>query len=102
MINDNPYIPVSVEIAKVINEVDTNDIKTFRFTFLNKEDEQKFKYLPGQFAELSIYGKVLPLHRQSRAMWNSPCKKQERLCQVWSQLHCMIWKKARVLESVAR
>jgi NAD(P)H-flavin reductase len=46
-----------VQIAKIINEVDTNDIKTFRFTFLNKEDEEKFKYTPGQFAELSIYGK---------------------------------------------
>jgi len=57
MSNKNPYISMPVEIAKVINEVDTNDIKTFRFTFLNKEDEQNFKYLPGQFAELSIYGK---------------------------------------------
>lgn len=46
-----------VTISKVINEVDTNDIKTFRLTFLNREDEEKFKYLPGQFAELSIYGK---------------------------------------------
>ena len=46
-----------VQIAKIIDEVDTHDIKTFRFTFLNKEDEQNFKYLPGQFAELSIYGK---------------------------------------------
>jgi len=46
-----------VQIAKIIDEVDTRDIKTFRFTFLNKEDEQKFKYMPGQFAELSIYGK---------------------------------------------
>ena len=57
MININPYIPVPVQISKIINEVDTNDIKTFRFTFLNKEDEQNFKYMPGQFAELSIYGK---------------------------------------------
>ncbi|MEQ8160267.1 MAG: FAD/NAD(P)-binding protein [Smithellaceae bacterium] len=54
---DNPYIPVPVTVSKVINEVDTNDIKTFRLTFLNREDEEKFKYLPGQFAELSIYGK---------------------------------------------
>src|SRR5450759_4328137 len=57
MSNNNPYIPMPVQISKIINEVDTNDIKTFRFTFLNKEDEQNFKYLPGQFAELSIYGK---------------------------------------------
>jgi NAD(P)H-flavin reductase len=46
-----------VEISKIIDEVDTHDIKTFRFTFLNKADEEKFKYMPGQFAELSIYGK---------------------------------------------
>jgi NAD(P)H-flavin reductase len=46
-----------VQIAKITNEVDTHDIKTFQFTFLNKEDEEKFKYTPGQFAELSIYGK---------------------------------------------
>jgi sulfhydrogenase subunit gamma (sulfur reductase) len=57
MSSNNPYIPMPVQIAKVIDEVDTHDIKTFRFTFLNKEDEQNFKYMPGQFAELSIYGK---------------------------------------------
>ncbi len=55
--SNNPYIPMPVKIDKIINEVDTNDIKTFRLTFLNKEDEEKFKYLPGQFSELSIYGK---------------------------------------------
>ncbi len=57
MSDNNPYIPMPVQIAKVTTEVDTNDIKTFRFTFLNKEDEEKFKYIPGQFGELSIYGK---------------------------------------------
>jgi len=57
MMLNNPYIPMPVEIARIINEVDTNDIKTFRFTFLHKKDEINFKYLPGQFAELSIYGK---------------------------------------------
>ncbi|MEN6509241.1 MAG: FAD/NAD(P)-binding protein [Smithella sp.] len=57
MSSDNPYIPMPVEISKIIDEVDTHDIKTFRFTFLNKADEEKFKYMPGQFAELSIYGK---------------------------------------------
>ena len=57
MSNNNPYMPMPVQISRITNEVDTNDIKTFRFTFLNKEDEQNFKYMPGQFAELSIYGK---------------------------------------------
>jgi sulfhydrogenase subunit gamma (sulfur reductase) len=57
MCSNNPYIPMPVEIIKIIDEVDTHDIKSFRFRFLNKEDETKFKYLPGQFSELSIYGK---------------------------------------------
>ena len=46
-----------VEIIKIIDEVDTHDIKSFRLKFLNPQDEAKFKYLPGQFSELSIYGK---------------------------------------------
>lgn len=53
----NPYIPYPVEISKIITEVDTKDIKTFRFTFVNPEDEARFAYTPGQFAELSIFGK---------------------------------------------
>jgi NAD(P)H-flavin reductase len=57
MSSSNPYIPMPVEITKIIDEVDTHDIKTFRFTFLNKEEGAGFKYMPGQFAELSIYGK---------------------------------------------
>jgi NAD(P)H-flavin reductase len=54
---ENPYIPAPVEVVKIVTEVDTKDIKTFRFAFLNKEDEAAFQYLPGQFAELSIFGK---------------------------------------------
>ncbi len=53
----NPYIPIPVDVDKIVTEVTTKDIKTFRFTFVNKEDEDNFKYLPGQFAELSIFGK---------------------------------------------
>ena len=56
MCSNNPYIPMPVEIIKIIDEVDTHDIKSFRLKFLNKEDEAQFKYLPGQFSELSIYG----------------------------------------------
>ena len=43
--------------VKIVTEVDTKDIKTFRFAFQNKEDEGAFQYLPGQFAELAIFGK---------------------------------------------
>jgi sulfhydrogenase subunit gamma (sulfur reductase) len=54
---ENPYIPYPVKVAKIITEVDTKDIKTFRLEFVNKEDEAKFAYIPGQFGELSIFGK---------------------------------------------
>jgi len=57
MMMENPYIPMPVEVVKIVTEVDTNDIKTFRLAFVNKEDEERFKYLPGQFAELSILGR---------------------------------------------
>jgi sulfhydrogenase subunit gamma (sulfur reductase) len=53
----NPYIPMPVEVVKIVTEVDTNDIKTFRLTFTDPEDEERFRYLPGQFAELSILGR---------------------------------------------
>ena len=54
---DNPYLPIPVEIAKIITEVDTKDIKTFRFTFVDPADQERFRYTPGQFGELSIFGK---------------------------------------------
>ncbi|NPV03746.1 MAG: FAD/NAD(P)-binding protein [Syntrophaceae bacterium] len=54
---ENPYVPMPVEVIKIITEVDTKDIKTFRLAFVNKEDEERFRYIPGQFAELSVYGK---------------------------------------------
>jgi len=54
---ENPYIPMPVEVINIATEVDTGEIKTLRLAFVNKEDEEKFLYLPGQFAELSIYGK---------------------------------------------
>ncbi len=53
----NPYIPYPVVVDKITTEVDTKDIKTFRFKFVNPEDEQKYAYIPGQFGELSIFGK---------------------------------------------
>lgn len=53
----NPYIPMPVVVEKINDEVDTKDIKTFRLKFLNREDEANFRYLPGQFAELSLFGK---------------------------------------------
>ncbi len=52
----NPYIPSPVTIEQIDIENDMKDIKTFRLKFVNEEDYQPFRYLPGQFSELSLFG----------------------------------------------
>lgn len=52
----NPYLPYPVKIEDIIVENEARDIKTFKLVFSNKEDEEKFKHLPGQFAEISVLG----------------------------------------------
>ncbi len=53
----NPYLPYPVRIDEIKVEAEDNSLKTFKFVFLNKDDENKFIYSAGQFAELSIMGK---------------------------------------------
>lgn len=52
----NPYLPYPVRIDDIITETEDRVLKTFKFVFLNSEDEEKFSYQPGQFAELSVTG----------------------------------------------
>ena len=52
---ENPYIPYPVTIEDITIENDAKDLKTFKLVFDKKEDE--FKYRPGQFAEVSIFGR---------------------------------------------
>ena len=52
----NPYEPVPVRIADVSLENEARDIKTFKLCFADKKDEEAFSFLPGQFAELSLFG----------------------------------------------
>jgi NAD(P)H-flavin reductase len=52
----NPYIPYPVRIDEIKTETEDKSLKTFKFVFLNPEDEEKFAYRAGQFAELSIPG----------------------------------------------
>ena len=54
---ENPYLPYPVRIDEIITETEDRNLKTFKFVFLNPDDEEKFAYTPGQFAELSIAGK---------------------------------------------
>jgi sulfhydrogenase subunit gamma (sulfur reductase) len=53
----NPYLPYPVKIEEIITETEDKNLKTFKLVFLNPEDEHKFNYHAGQFAELSIAGK---------------------------------------------
>jgi NAD(P)H-flavin reductase len=54
---ENPYLPYPVRIDHITVETEDKNLKTFRFVFLNPEDEEKFSYRAGQFAELSVTGK---------------------------------------------
>jgi sulfhydrogenase subunit gamma (sulfur reductase) len=54
---ENPYLPYPVRIDDIIVETEDKSLKTFKFVFLNPQDEEKFAYQAGQFAELSIAGK---------------------------------------------
>lgn len=53
---ENPYLPYPVRIDDIEVAVEDNSLKTFKFVFLNEGDEEKFAYVAGQFAELSIPG----------------------------------------------
>ena len=53
----NPYLPYPVRIEDIVTETEDKNLKTFTLVFLDPEDEKRFKYHAGQFAELSIAGK---------------------------------------------
>lgn len=53
---ENPYIPYPVRIDNIEVATEDKSLRTFTFVFLNKEDEKKFAYQAGQFAEISIPG----------------------------------------------
>ena len=53
----NPYMPYPVRIDNITVETEDKNLKTFRFVFLDPQDEEKFGYHSGQFAELSVTGK---------------------------------------------
>lgn len=57
LIVGNPYLPYPVRIDEIITETEDKNLKTFKLVFLNPEDEEKFAYKSGQFAELSVAGK---------------------------------------------
>lgn len=52
----NPYLPINMKLVKNLVETEDNNIHTFTLAFMNQQDEENFKYMPGQFAELSAFG----------------------------------------------
>ena len=53
----NPYVPFPMRIEEILVETEDENIKTFELSFVGKEDEDRFVYTPGQFAEISVFGK---------------------------------------------
>ena len=52
----NPYVPFPMKIDDIILETEDRKIKTFVLSFMREEDRKQFAYVPGQFAELSVFG----------------------------------------------
>ena len=53
----NPYTPYPVRIDQITIENEARDLKTFKVVFLDPEHTKAFHHMPGQFAELSMFGK---------------------------------------------
>lgn len=53
----NPYLPVPMRIADITVESEDGMLKTFDLEFVSDEDRGLFKFLPGQFCEVSVLGK---------------------------------------------
>jgi NAD(P)H-flavin reductase len=45
-----------MKVVKITDESAVKDTRTYELEWLNPKDGEEFQYLPGQFAELSIYG----------------------------------------------
>jgi len=52
----NPYLPVTMRILRIVDEVDDRTIKSFDLAFEASQDAERFAFTPGQFCELSVFG----------------------------------------------
>jgi sulfhydrogenase subunit gamma (sulfur reductase) len=53
----NPYLPRLVRIERVHVETDDNMLKTFELSFVQSAAGSDFQFVPGQFCEVSVFGK---------------------------------------------
>ncbi|MDO9547263.1 MAG: FAD/NAD(P)-binding protein [Pelolinea sp.] len=56
---DNLYEPIPMRIERIIQETDDASLRSFELSFMRDADEKAFfkAYNPGQFCQLSIFGK---------------------------------------------
>jgi NAD(P)H-flavin reductase len=52
----DPYLPYTVTIRKITIENDARDLKTFELVFADQDQRDSFDFVPGQFAEISVFG----------------------------------------------
>ncbi len=53
----NPYLPLPMRIERIHVETDDEMLKTFDLAFAREEDAAGFDFRPGQFCEISVFGK---------------------------------------------
>ena len=68
---DNPYQPTPMYIARTAVETDDHSLKSFELVFRNNADRQQFfaGYRPGQFCQLSLFGKGEASFGVASAAW---------------------------------
>ena len=56
---NNLYEPISMQIERIVQETDDASLRSFELSFQKETDKQAFfkRYNPGQFCQLSIFGK---------------------------------------------
>ena len=53
----NPYLPIPMVVKRTQVETADRMLRTLELGFLKEEDEKAFRFIPGQFCELSLFGK---------------------------------------------
>ncbi len=53
----NPYLPIPMIVKKASIETTDRMLRSLELSFARQEDEASFHYTPGQFCELSLFGK---------------------------------------------
>ena len=54
---ENPYLPMGMRIQRVTVETDDGMLRSFDLSFMDPGDAERFDFVPGQFCEISVFGK---------------------------------------------